>query len=209
MIPNYLRDVEAAKAKYADAWAHAHVAGDPRRHDFIKLLAYDLHQKDPKVGLNGKRGNPNDLSMDALNYLCDAADSAGRTPEGLPCAVVDCIGSAGIPSQYPVWSPFTTLVEGSGAWVTPMPVEPPAPQVEFPPRDLVGQFFAALDAKYAQRGAPNRVIGGDPLHVNNEGLFVWIAEYLRRYVTEHRELPPRDRSDAATAAVMADIDKVR
>lgn len=129
MIPNYLEDVKAARSKYSDAWDHAHIAGDPRRHEFIKLLARDLHAKDPRVNLNGKRGNPNDLSMDALNYLCEPSDSAGRTPEGLPCAVIDCIGSAGIPTQYPIWSPFTTLVEGSGAPVSPnaAPIQPPAP----------------------------------------------------------------------------------
>jgi hypothetical protein len=127
VIPDYKKDVEAAKARYPEAWSHAHVTDDPKRWDFIKLLAFDLNKKDPKVGLNGKRGNPNDLSMDALNYLCDNADSDGRTPEGLPCAVVDCIASAGIPSASPIWNPFITLVEGSGAWVKPGAVTPPTP----------------------------------------------------------------------------------
>lgn len=130
MITNYLEEVKAAKVKYADAWTHAHVAGDPRRWDWIRLFAKDLHAKDAKVGLNGKRGNPNDLSMDAINFLCDEEDSAGRTPDGQPCAVVDCIGSAGIPSQFPVWNVFDSLVEGSGAWVDPNAVTPipPTPQ---------------------------------------------------------------------------------
>src|SRR5687768_4326859 len=91
MIPNYLADVQAAKLKYADAWSHAHVHGDPRRLEWIKLFAKDLHAKDPNCNLNGKRGNRHDLSADAINILCDAADSAGRTPEGQPCVVVDVI----------------------------------------------------------------------------------------------------------------------
>lgn len=130
MIPNYLEEVKAAKAKYPEAWSHAHVTGDPRRWDFIRLLAADLHAIDPKVGLNGKRGNPDDLSMDAINYLCEKEDSAGRTPDGTPCAVVDVIASAGIPSQSPAWSPYITELEGSGAWVDPgdSPVPPPPPE---------------------------------------------------------------------------------
>lgn len=131
MIPNYLEDVKAAKVKYADAWTHAHVDGDPRKHEWIKLFAKDLKAKDNRVNLNGKRGNPNDLSMDAINYLCEAGDSAGRTPEGLPCAVIDVIGGAGGSNPQPVWNAFTTLVEGSGAPVDPNGVQP-TPQPGFP-----------------------------------------------------------------------------
>lgn len=90
---------------------------------------------------------------------------------------------------------------------------PPAPRpLEFPPRDLVGVFFAALDKKYQDRGARNRVVDGEDLHVNNEGIFVWVSEFLRRYVTgDHApsSINPRDRAQAATEAVMADIDKVK
>jgi hypothetical protein len=161
MIPNYLEDVKAAKAKYPEAWSHAHVTGDPKRWDFIRLLAADLHAKDLNVGLNGKRGNPNDLSMDALNYLCDADDSAGRTPDGTPCAVIDVIGSAGIPSQYPAWTPYTTQVEGSGAWVrpgsgtVPIPV-PPTPT--YPSYEALGgdeggkKITRQLEADYKRAG---------------------------------------------------------
>lgn len=134
MIPNYKHDVEAAAVKYADAWKHAHVEGDPRRLEFIKLLARDLHVKDPKVNCNGKRGNPNDLSADALNILCHKDDSAGRTPDGRPCVVVDVIGGAGGSNPQPAWIVYNTLVEGSGAAVDPnkIPAPAPAPAATFP-----------------------------------------------------------------------------
>lgn len=153
-IPNYLADVQAAKVKYADAWLHAHHDGDPRRLEWIKLFATDLHAKDPKVNLNGKRGNPNDLSADAINILCEAADSAGRTPEGFPCVVVDVIGGAGGPNPTPTWSVFTTLVEGSGAAVTPTPpAPPPAPFYPYPDEPTYWKRFQdRMKSAYASVG---------------------------------------------------------
>ncbi len=75
-------------------------------------------------------------------FLCTAADSAGRTPEGLPCAVIDVIAGAGGPNPSPVWNPFTTLVEGSGANVVP---KPPTPQPVVPSYESLGgdAFFRA------------------------------------------------------------------
>lgn len=207
MIPNYLEDVKAAKAKYPEAWSHAHVTDDPKRWDFIKLLAADLHAKDPKVGLNGKRGNPNDLSMDALNYLCDKADSEGRTPEGLPCAVIDCITSAGIPSASPAWNPFTTVVEGSGAWVDPTQVTPAVSvdcSQKFPPQDQVFTFGKALNTKY-QTDRRAQLIGTDSeglaMYVNLKGMSIWLGDYMRHRVAGKSH-------DEAQALVFASIDAI-
>jgi len=156
-IPNYLEDVKAAKVKYADAWTHAHVEGDPRKHEWITLFAADMHAKDSRVAMNGKRGNPSDLSMDALNILCTSAESSGRTPEGLPCVVVDVIGGAGGPNPQPTWTVFTNAAEGSGAHVipgaVPQPPIPPQPQppVGFPYPDeptAVLAFQTRLKASY-------------------------------------------------------------
>lgn len=170
MISNYFEDVKAAKAKYADAWLHAHVEGDPRRLEWIKLFAKDLRAKDPKVGANGKRGNKIDLSADAINILCAAADSAGRTPEGLPCVVVDVIGSAGArppytPSNrepYPVWNVYDTFVEGSGANVDPhsTPIPAPSPVKPYPGDPVWDAVGEALFADYAlAKQAPNPQMG--------------------------------------------------
>jgi hypothetical protein len=94
--------------------------------------------------------------MDALNYLCTSAESAGRTPEGLPCAVIDCIGAAGTQAQVPTWSVFTTVVEGSGAWVEPTPVvvPPPPPAPSYPSEvEWWGPVYEARVAQcYAEAG---------------------------------------------------------
>jgi hypothetical protein len=164
MIPNYLADVQAAKLKHAEAWSHAHVHGDPRRLEWITLFAKDLHAKDPNCNLNGKRGNSHDLSADAINILCDAADSAGRTPEGLPCVVVDVIGGAGGPNPVPTWSVYKTLVEGSGASVDPTstssPQRPQPPHKPYPGDQVWDGVGAVLFADYAAAGqAPNPQMG--------------------------------------------------
>lgn len=118
-------------------------------------------------------------------------------------------------TQYRWHNPPVTL-DGRLATATPSPMPLPTPQpkpLEFPPRDLVGQFFAALNQKYRERGAANRVLltdsERDPLYINNEGIFVWVSEYVRHFLTEQVNRPVLERHNAATAAVLADIDKVR
>ena len=179
-IPNMLAHVESCAKKYPDAWKHAHIKGDPRSHEFIKLLAIDVHAGNQNFGLNGKRGNPKDLSADCLNFH---GAGPGRTPEGEPCNVIDVIKDAGLPTQQPVWQVFTDPEAASGAWVDPTTVDPvPAPvppSLNFPPRDWVGRFFAALDDLYRSKGRKNRTKSGEPLHVDNEGIFVWVPEFLR------------------------------
>lgn len=67
----------------------------------------------------------------------------------------------------------------------PVPLPPtPTRALEFPPRDRVGSFFVLLDAHYANRGRSSRIPrgAGDSLYVDNEGLFVWLSEYIRHYV---------------------------
>lgn len=161
MIPNYLHDVEVAKQKYADAWAHAHVDGDPRRLEWVKLFAKDLHAKDGNCYLNGKCGNPNDLSADAINILCAKEDSAGRTPGGLPCVVVDVIGGAGGPNPSATWTVYNTLREGSGAPVDPNNIPAtPAPVKPYPGDPVWDAVGATLFADYAEaKQAPNPQMG--------------------------------------------------
>lgn len=197
MIPNYLEDVKAAKAKYPEAWSHAHVAGDPKAWDFIRLLAKDLYAKDKNVGLNGKRGNPGDLSMDALNILCEAADSAGRTPDGLPCAVIDVIVSAGIPSASPGWTPYTTVVEGSGAWVKPgevvTPPQPPTTPVypPYPGDQPFDELGNALFKDYATaEHAPDPGMGrwfGRTEYDWLTGICKTLAESIKKHEVEWRQ----------------------
>lgn len=138
-VPNLKSEVEKAARDFPEAWADAHT-GNSQTESFIKLLAARCHAIDKNVALNGKRGNPLDLSDDALNCLCDASESTGRTPEGLPCVVIDVIAGAGSSSARPAWQVFNQAPEANGAWVkpgaaspVPTPVPPPAPPHVCPP----------------------------------------------------------------------------
>ena len=164
-LPNYFKEVEAAIEKYPDAFAHAHVQGDPRATEFIKLLAKDLHAIDPHVGCNGKRGDPDVISMDAVNILCTAAESDGRTPDNRPCVVVDVIAHAGAkppytasnPAPKAAWNVYKTKVEGSGANVNPNGAPPPPPVLRFPyPNEptTVRRFQDRVKVAYRAVGRP-------------------------------------------------------
>jgi hypothetical protein len=155
MIPNYLEDVKQAAKDYPAQWSHAHVDGHPGKHDFILLLAARLHKKDPRVGCNGKRGNPLDLSMDALNVL-DDEDGPGRTPAGKRCWVVDVIGGAGGSNPTPIWNAFSDPQASSGAWVAPKIASLPTPQYPpYPPNESdVDGAGVALFADFGMSGQP-------------------------------------------------------
>ena len=203
-IPNYKKDVEAAAVKYADAWSHAHVEGDPRRLEWIKLFARDLHIKDPKVNCNGKRGNPNDLSADAINILCHKDDSEGRTPDGRPCVVVDVIGGAGGTNPQPTWSVYNTLVEGSGAPVDPNKIPAPSPspgRVPYPGDEVWDQVGEALFADYAKAGqSPNALMGRwfgrtiwDAVEGDDSGAVLTVEASIQKHRKDWRSalgLPP-------------------
>lgn len=156
MIPNMLAEVEKMKRKFPQAWADAHTGG-PHTEDFIRILAAHLHLIEPRFGNNGKRGNPNDLSDDALNFK---GEGPGHDPTNgnMPVTVIDVIGAAGSPGAYPTWQVFDTL-PGPGAWVQPKPVvapqPPPAPVLPPYPGDPVFDGVGvALFADYALAGQP-------------------------------------------------------
>jgi hypothetical protein len=179
MIPNLKHVVEQCKTDHPEAWANAHT-GNAQTKDFIKILATALKAQDVRFGLNGKRGDPNNISDDAVNYLCDASESAGRTPEGLPCVVIDCIMGAGGPDPKAGWIVFNTLVEGSGANVDPnakpkpKPLPPPQPvHKPYPGDDFFVRLGQALESDYTEAG--QRL---------NAGSVVWISRTLWRYLNE-------------------------
>jgi hypothetical protein len=127
-IPSFRHVVEEMAAKHPDAWHHAH-RGGPRTEEFVRLLTARLHQMDPAIGLNGKRGNPSDISDDALCYKgVSVYGDVDPTRGNAPVTVIDFIGSA--PSDYngpngvPAWSPVTdpNVRPTRAAWVQPEPV---------------------------------------------------------------------------------------
>ena len=114
-MANHLSHVAAAAARWPDAWRQAHTHGAGTE-DFIRLLASFLHHDvDPNVGLNGKRGNPNDISDDALAVFDPAGDVTDRT--GRRMVIIDCIVGAGGPNPQPAWA--SVGGPSPGAWVQP------------------------------------------------------------------------------------------
>jgi len=157
MIPNMQSQVDKTKAANPEAWKNMHTGND-HTEDFVRLLAVRLHALDSNFGLNGKRGNPNDISDDCVNYLCAEVESEGRTPDGKPCVVIDFGVGAGGSNATTGWNVMNTKVEGSGAWVKPGPVAPPGTpaiieQGEFFKRfGEVNDFYAAKEGLQRKGG---------------------------------------------------------
>jgi hypothetical protein len=154
-VPNYANIVAEMRTAYPEAWHHAH-RGGPRTEEFIRLLAARLHSIDARVGLNGKRGNENDISDDALCVKEPGQSIDTRT--GARVQVIDVIAGApnsysgpdGAPSWGEVWNPEETPTRAT--WVQPAawaePVEPkpePKPEPQPQPVDL-SAVVAALAA---------------------------------------------------------------
>jgi hypothetical protein len=183
-IPNYLSYVEQARQRWPQDWKDAHT-GNANTEGFIKKLASWLHYEvDPLVGLNGKRGDPNDLSDDALNHQEPGMSLDVRT--GLRCSVIDCIGSAGASNAHPTWGEVwdPAKIPTHATWVKParvhdgtgpsLPPQPPTQACPDParhakpdcpepaahrrpgyPGDHVGnEVGRALFADYAAAGQP-------------------------------------------------------
>lgn len=148
-IPNLTYVIEQTRQEFPTEWANAHT-GNAHTEDFIRLVAKRFHAISPKFGLNGKRGNPLDISDDAVNFI---GEGPGTTPGGQPCTVIDIIANAGAPNARPMWGVFSDPVAASGAWVNPNS----APGLPHPPASTIlpkGEAFAKLQALNAFYAAP-------------------------------------------------------
>lgn len=121
-------------------------------HAFTDAVATVLNQEDARWGRNGKRGNPNDPSHDAIAFRNPSS------PFGV--SVVDIIGAAGSSSASPAWidqTQATIDARTTGVWVRPSGVLPaclsagstppppgptPPPVVTTPPTDLTPVLVA-------------------------------------------------------------------
>lgn len=94
--PDYSQVVAEIARRFPAEWEAARERADGHREDaFIRRLAWELHQRDPNVGLNGKRGS-DVISTDALSY---------RNPTGPGgVEVIDVIVGA---SHTPTWQDVT------------------------------------------------------------------------------------------------------
>lgn len=153
MIPDYRTVVSDLAAQYPAEWAQAHT-GSAQTEAFIRRLAARLYALDPRFGLNGKRGNPDDISDDAI---CFDGYAAGQdydpTRNNAPVTVIDVIGGAGGPNPVPAWA--YPLTPAAAAWVRPVAgTEPPVapPRCQFQPatglHTQVTVLQAAVDATH-------------------------------------------------------------
>lgn len=181
MIPNHIQTVERLAAQYPAEWAAAHTGG-PQTEAFIRRLASVLHAIDPRFGLNGKRGNPNDISDDVVCF--DGEASGGDydpTRNNVPVTVIDVIGGAGGPNPVATWN--HPLKPSAAAWVKPgpvsggvvTPVEPSKPVKKPYPGDayFIDAIGTPLELDY--------MISGQRL---NAGAATWFARAIWDHVNE-------------------------
>lgn len=110
--PDYTELVRKFAAEYPKEWDLANKEKHGERTDhFVKRFAYEANKVDIRIGLNGKRGNPFDISRDAVAY------KNSTVPADLgSCEVIDIIVGS---SHKPAWQDVT-LPNVAGAWVQPV-----------------------------------------------------------------------------------------
>lgn len=157
-IPNCESVVARIAAAFPEEWRAAHTGG-PDTEAFIRRLAYELHTTvDKRFGLNGKRGNPNDISDDALNFRGESTlGDVDPTNGNQPVTVIDVIGAAGTSDARPTWNHVGPATPNPfGAWVKPQPVgsATPVPVPTPAPVDLtpILNTLKSLDAKITTIG---------------------------------------------------------
>lgn len=181
-IPNMLAEVERLSIKFPQAWKDAHT-GNAHTEDFIYLLAAHLHAIDPRFGLNGKRGDPNDISDDVINFKGEGADF-DPTDGNAPRTVIDVIAGAGGPNPRPQWAIVSSASHPVGAaWVRPgsAPQPDPEPPHVCPELKIPGYEELGGDSFYrAMIGVPlaaDHAVAGQHL---NDGSAVWFSRAVYR-----------------------------
>lgn len=188
-VPNYLHVVKSVAQANPTEWKTAHTGG-PGTEDFIKILAKEINVLDAAIGLNGKRGDPNDLSDDALCFRGEGADHLVN-PDGstTPASVIDVIGGAGGPNPTPTWNVVSDPAKPiKTAWVDPFAAaEPPSTGTPFPSYGEMGDdaFWRDNIGKPLQADMAPR-----PL---DDGSSVWFSRSMYRVLEaylrngDHRE----------------------
>lgn len=153
--PNRKDVVEAVSAADPARFACAHQEGRSCKTDWIKAVAWALHQTDPRWGLNMKRDDDRQgLSMDVVTFRIGPTD---RHVEAF-----DICGNCGGGSPTVEWNNITNFATignpGTARWVQPSPVAggsvtppvvtpPQSPPVDTKPlTDALAALAAKLDA---------------------------------------------------------------
>lgn len=222
--PNLIPFLDPLPARFPKSWDKARHPHDDGEFNARCAAVLRYEHGFVQAGRNGKRGNPDDLSLDVINWQADAlAGETGPNPDptGGSGWIIDFIAAHEAPHAS-ITQAYTDP-SGPGAWVRPLtlleiddiygeeantePEEPPVPVVPpFPPRDEVLNAGLKFNDHYRARGAnPNGTLGapatvaGALRFLNFEGECVWLPEYLRR-----RQLGETHAD--AIAHVIADID---
>jgi len=139
------RDVVQAVSDADPArFACAHVESRPCKLDWIQAVAAALHRIDQRWGLNGKRGNPADISMDVVTFRVGPTD---RHVEAF-----DVCGGCGGGNPSVTWNNITNYATmgqpGTAIWVAPVVGSdpPPPPPVDPPPTVNLQPVLDALAA---------------------------------------------------------------
>lgn len=189
-------------------------------HAFTDAVATLLNAEDARWGRNGKRGNANDPSHDAIAYRNPAS------PFGV--SVVDIIGAAGSPSASPAWidqTQATIDTRTTGVWVAPSgrlpacltgavpapgpgpgPVDPPP--VTPPPVDLGSVHEQLADIRNELTSLRESRITKTDIEGQTGILYRLVAEQL---IAVHLgELVERiDKLQADVAAVKTRVERAR
>lgn len=137
------RDVVQAVSDADPArFACAHVESRPCKLDWIQAVAAALHRIDQRWGLNGKRGNPADISMDVVTFRVGPTD---RHVEAF-----DVCGGCGGGNPSVTWNNITNYATmgqpGTAIWVVPVAGSEPPPPVDPPPAVNLQPVLDALAA---------------------------------------------------------------
>lgn len=116
-LPNQFSVVQAVAGENPDALANS-CQDEGGTWEFMDTVVERLHSSDPRWGYNGKRGNVNDLSKDAISYYWGTAT---QPPHGSnEVYVIDIIGGHCGPNPSPAWQDVTDYSGGTlGAYVYP------------------------------------------------------------------------------------------
>ena len=178
---------EQVKVRHPDAWDEVKVPHQTSRR-FINLVSLAGLAAGIPIGVNLKRGGPQQ-SIDAI-ALPNATGAMDSTRRYAGLEIVDIVIDAETPDAHLDWGDVTkaTLDAGTiGGWQAGTltqggVVGTVRAPLQFPPRDKVRDFFNDLNERYRLGLRRNRSLDGEDLYVDNEGLFVWLSEYLRHYV---------------------------
>lgn len=201
MIPNLKPLIDPLTTRFPAAWAKAKAPHDDG--EFNARVCAVLHYEHgmTEVGRNGKRGNPNDLSRDIINWKGE-----GPNPDpvnGGMGTIIDFIG--GHETSAATIIQITPDPNGPGAWVKPLTLAqidagglnptPPIPSYPYPDENTAGKDFQRrVKQAYTDAGR----LFPDP---NDQDAF----RHFMRFGYSSHEMPEQKAADKHIAELRKDL----